>query len=715
MSTHPGEPPPAEPTRPDDASAAASTVAAGARSLLDVLRVGIVMFGVPGEIILWSPTAEDLLGWPAEQAAGRRLASLLPDERAGQATEILQVLLREGRWRGALPLRHRDGHIVDLEVRASLLRDSAGAPFILANLVEVGMLRGIEHNLAALDALFTASPLGIAILDTERRFVRVNDALSDLHGSSPEELLGSTVLKALPPPIAHEIHELEAEVLRSGRSVIDLETTSPDGLGAWSLSFGRLTDRGGRTLGVSCTVMDITERREAREKLERAQERLTLLDDLGTTLGNLLDIGHIAESLAHMLVPRFADYAVVGLLRPVVRGGEPPRLAALADTQTAARLVRVAAAAKRHTAVRNHAMDTPLEIPVAPGTPIGDTLTSLSPRLLTSKEEILAIAPDAASKEGARALGIHSLINVPLRARGTVLGMMTVCRAGQRARYDDQDAALVMELAGRAAMAMDNARLYAREREAALTLQRSLLPRSVPQPPGVEVGYRYVPSGSGAEAGGDWFDVVPLAGGRVAFVVGDVTGHDLRAAATMGRLRTAVRTLAGLDLAPADLLGRLNELSEDIVQHPGDPLMATLLYAVYEPATRHCAMARAGHPPPVLVGTDAETGRWTARPLDLPAGMPLGVEDAEFAERRFAVPEDAVLVLYTDGLIETRTATIDEGVDRLCALLTRTAWPGASLERLCDGLIGALSPRVSGGEGPEDDIALVVARLGGAG
>lgn len=695
-------------TSPDDASDTASTVAGGSRSLLDVLRVGIVMLDPRGQIILWSPTSEDILGWQGSEAIGSHLRELLDEGRPDPSTGIYRTLLREGNWRGRLPLRHKDGRRVELEARASLLRDSEGTPFILANLVEISMLRGIEQDLAALDALFTASPLGIAIFDTERRFIRVNDALSRLHGSAPEDLLGRTVLDALPPPVSQEIHELESEVLRSGRSVIDLVTDSPDGLGAWSLSFGRLTDRMGRTLGVSCTVMDVTERRVALGKIERAQERLTLLNDVGTALGNLLDVNRIAESLAQMLVPRFADYAVVGLLRPVADGDELPPPAALPTTP----LVRIGVAAKQRTAAAEAMMGGGQDVTIDPGTVVGTALTSGEPSLLVTREEILAAAPDVPSAEAARALDIHSLINAPLRARGTVLGLLTLARAGQRAPYDREDTALARELAGRAAVFMDNARLYAREREAALMLQRSLLPRSVPQPPGVSVGYRYVPSGSGAEAGGDWFDVIPLAGGRVAFVVGDVTGHGLRAAATMGRLRTAVRTLTGLDLPPAELLRRLNELSEDIAQHPDDPLMATLLYAVYDPATHGCTIARAGHLPPVLVSQDPVTGLWAARLVELPAGTPLGIEGTGFDETRVDVPQDAVLVLYTDGLIERRDATLDEGMERLCDLLTRTARPGTPLESLCDELISGLPPRDSDA-GPDDDIALVVARLGG--
>jgi PAS domain S-box-containing protein len=690
-----------------------SETGGGPRSLLDVLRVGIVMLDARGEVILWSPVTEEILGWPEAEAVGRHLTDFVPAGHEGPGTRIYRALLRERYWRGTLPLRHRNGHTVELEGRASLLWDREGTPFILANLVEISRMRAIEQDLAALDALFTASPLGIAIFDTERRFVRVNDALSRLHGTPADDLLGRTVMEILPPPLSQQIYELQQEVLRSGRPVIDLITTAPDGSGARSVSFGRLTDRAGRTLGVSCTVIDVTERRDALANVERARRDLTLLDDVGIALGNLLDVDRVAESLAQLLVPRYADYVSVTLLRPVVRGGELPGPAALADET----LIRLAVGVKQHSPVVDQLMRQGQELPIDPANVIGAATLGGAPRLFTSEEEIQATAPGDVKASAARALGIHSMITAPLPARGTVLGLLTLTRAGRRTAFDGQDLALATEVAARAGISLDNARLYARERERAVMLQRSLLPSSVPELPGVSVSYRYVPSGVGSEVGGDWFDVMPLAGGRVAFVIGDVTGHDLTAAAIMGRLRTAVRTLAGLDLAPAELLRRVNEMSEDIAQHPDDPLMATCLYAVYDPAARVCTLAKAGHLPPLLFGPEpgpgSGSGRWAARALDLPSGAPLGVTGVPFEERRIEVARDAVLVLYTDGLIETRGEDIGEGMERLCRLVTRTTRPGAPLEPLCDAAIGELSPPGRAGAGPEDDIVLLAARLAG--
>ncbi|MFD7510068.1 SpoIIE family protein phosphatase [Streptomyces sp. NPDC059853] len=701
MTTNPSEPSgltPVPPARSDE------------RSLLDVLRVAIIMLDERGTIRLWSPMARELLGWHDRDAVGRRLTELLAPDHAPATVGRIHATLRQRRhWRGPLRLRHRDGHIIPLEGRAALLLDAGGTPFILANLVETSRMTGIEQDLAAFDALFTASALGIGIFDTDQRLVRVNEALARMHDATPDDLLGKTLLDILPTPSAQRIHALQNDVLRTGNPVTDLVVQAADGVRAHSMSFGRLTDRDGRPVGVSSTVMDVTARREALSRIERARQRLAMLDDIGSSLGDLLDVHLIAGSLAQLLVPRFADYTAVELLAPVAEGNDLPSAEQLPDTP----VLQLGTAAKQHSAQTDTALEAGETITFEPGSPFSTVLRTGHPLLIDS---LTTLGSDSPKVRAALDLGVHSMLILPLRARGTVLGLIILTRAGQRAAFDREDEALAMEVAGRAAISLDNARLYARERESALTLQRSLLPQSVPQPPGVAVSHRYVPGSVGTEVGGDWFDVIPLAGGRVAFVVGDVMGHGLRAAATMGRLRTAVRTLAGLELAPAELLRRVDDLSEDLAQAPDDQLWATCLYAVYDPASRECVLAKAGHLPPVLLTRDDATGLWSADPLDLPSGAPLGVGGVPFEERRITVPEGSVLVLYTDGLIETRGESITVGLERLCTLLSERGTPGGPLDELCDRIVEGLTPDAGpggGAPGPSDDIALLAARLHG--
>lgn len=699
-------------------------------SLLDVLQLGVVMLDMEGRVILWSPAAEEMLGWPPGRLADRHLETLIhptaEETASAQAARIYETLREQRHWRGILRVRHLDGHTMEVESRAFLLADGRGRPYVVASIAEVGRLRAIDHDLAALHALFGSSALGIALFDTDLRYVRINEALARLNGVPIAEHIGKTVHDILPPRMADEIYDIQADVLRTGRDVIDMVTSAPDGIGARSVSYSRLTDDFGHVLGLSCAVMDVTERRDALEKIERARQRLALLDHVGVALGDLLDVQRISQALATALVPHFSDYSGVMLLGAVAHGGELPYRRLLSGTP----LLQLGVAARDRGPAVRRMLRVGQDIAFETGSYFGHTLSTGVPHLITSQEELVAATyPGDPKVQAALDLGIHSLMVVPLRARGIVLGLLVISRAEGRDPFDEEDLALVMEVADRSGTSLDNARLYAREREGALMLQRSLLPQHVPSPPGLRVAYRYVPGSSGTEVGGDWFDVIPLAGGRVAFVVGDVTGHGLRAAATMGRLRTAVRTLAGLDLQPDELLRRVNDLSDDLAHGPDDPLLATAVYAVYDPSTRRCVLARAGHVPPLMLMPSAGGG-WRAEELELPSGTPLGVGGVEFESVELEVEESSVLVLYTDGLIEKRGEDISEGVDRLRGLLDNARHD--TLEDACDAVLAPLgTPCATTGPGirptepadrdgppyirtdPADDAALLMAQLGG--
>jgi PAS domain S-box-containing protein len=719
-----GEPPGAGPERPPDVSPNEAM-----SSLLDTLRLGVIILDTRSRVMLWSGTAEEILGWRPGRLVGRPIEAFLrpvgglsPEQ---QAAEMFESLRAEGRWRGVLRVVHADGHPVIVESRAFLLSDGgAGGPYIALSLADVGQLRAIDHDLAALHALFGSSPLGVALFDSELRYVRVNEALARLNGLPAAEHLGKTVLDLLPPGMAEEILQIQETVLRTGRSVIDLVTSAPDGVGARSVSYSRLTDDFGHVLGLSCAVMDVSERRDALEKIERARQRLALLDHVGVALGDFLDVRNIAQALATALVPRFADYAGVMLVGSLAHGGDLPSRSPTSGTP----LLQLGVAAKDRGPSVRRMLRVGQDIAFESGSYFGHALATGAPHLITSREELReATYADDPKVVAALDLGIHSLMVVPLRARGIVLGLLVVSRASESDPFDHDDLALAMELADRAGTSLDNARLYAREREGALMLQRTLLPQSVPSPPGVQVAYRYAPGSSGTEVGGDWFDVIPLAGGRVALVVGDVTGHGLRAAATMGRLRTAVRTLAGLDLPPDELLRRVNDLADDLAPGPDDPLLATALYAVYDPSTRRCHLAKAGHVPPLLLLPGPEGG-WRSQVLDLPSGSPLGVGGVPFETVELEVEDGAVLVLYTDGLIENRGEDITEGIERLRDLLCART-PAPSLDDACDAVVatrassGAARGRSDAARSgtayapspsvPVDDAALLMAQLGG--
>lgn len=299
---------------------------------------------------------------------------------------------------------------------------------------------------------------------------------------------------------------------------------------------------------------------------------------------------------------------------------------------------------------------------------------------------------------------------VPLRTESSMLGLVTFIRDTGSAPFDSGEVALAHELAARTAVSIDNARRFARERTAALALQRRLLPQHLPEQSAVDLAHRYLPADDVTGVGGDWFDVIPLSGTRVGLVVGDVVGHGLQAAATMGRLRTTVRAFAQLDMDPVELLSRLDDLvgqsADEQWVDPATPdsayadvtTGATCLYAVYDPVSRRCVMARAGHLPPAIVDPD---GRLSYP--DLPAGPPLGLGGLPFESMEIELAEGSLLALFTDGLVEARDRDIDQGLHTLGRVLRDHH---ASLEELCDRAVAELLPDGT----TADDTALLLVR-----
>lgn len=428
----------------------------------------------------------------------------------------------------------------------------------------------------------------------------------------------------------------------------------------------------------------------------QARKRLALLFGAGSRIGTTLDVTRTAEELAEVAVPQLADFATVDLMEPVLLGEEP----VLAHDE----LRRAAMSGVRED---SHLQAVGELIDFVPSTPQARSLAHRESVL----EPVLADAPGWTAQDSARgakilASGIHSLITVPMQARGLLLGVVSFFRSQRPEPFEDDDLFLAEELVGRAALCIDNARRYAREHTLALGLQHSLLPQGLRSQSAVEVAHRYLPSKAGV--GGDWYDVIPLSGARVALVVGDVVGHGVHAAATMGRLQTAVYNFSSLDLPADELLSRLDALvdrldaDQDMAgmgRSVGSGVVgATCLYAVYDPVTRRCVLARAGHPMPALVLPDG-----TVDFLEVPAGPPLGLGCLPFETVELEIPEGSELVLFSDGLIEDRNRDIDVGL----ALLQRAlAQPSRPPEETCDAVLDALLPAR-----PLDDVALLVARF----
>ncbi|MFJ4364820.1 SpoIIE family protein phosphatase [Streptomyces chartreusis] len=547
------------------------------------------------------------------------------------------------------------------------------------------MTRMYEHH----DAVLHSVREGVLIMDDRHRLALAND--------EARRLLGLTADAEGRPCVSLGIGNDLARLFASGRDATDEVHLAQGRLLAVSQ---RSTARDGGPPGSVATLRDTTELRTLTGRADVARERLKLLYDAGLEIGTTLDVTRTSQELADFAVPRFADFVSVDLADPVLRGEEP----------------REGRADMRRVAFQGVRDDSPLYpigklIHFAAGTPQAfgfgtgrSVLETDLPAFAGWQEQ------DPANARRLVRYGIHAMLTVPLRARGVIMGMATFWRADRPDPFESEDVSLAEELVARAAVSIDNARRYTREHTLSVTLQRSLLPRALPGQNALDVAYRYLPAQAAqGGVGGDWFDVIPLPGARVALVVGDVVGHGLHAAATMGRLRTAVHNFSTLDLPPDELLGHLDELVARIDQDEGEgeeevaPITgATCLYAVYDPSTGLCALARAGHLEPALVHPNGRVEF-----LTVPGGAPLGLGGSlPFEATEVRLPEGSGLVLYTDGLVEDQGRDIDEGLERLRDALAATPpTQGRGPEETCKAVLETMLP-----ERPRDDVALVVAR-----
>ena len=417
-----------------------------------------------------------------------------------------------------------------------------------------------------------------------------------------------------------------------------------------------------------------------------ARQRLALLLDASGRIGTTLDMELTGGELAEIALPDFAQHVAVDLASWVLDGEECP------PPSTEVKLRRVAVRTIRHGKVHR-----------TPGAPVAYNDATAQARCMIQRRPVLdaRLTAATAGKRWVAEDPDSSVIAAPIMVQGMVLGVASFYRLGNADPFDEDDIQLAGDLASRAAVCLDNARRFERERAMALALQRSLLPRAFPAQCAVEVAHRYQPAQEGV--GGDWYDVIPLSGGRVALVVGDVVGHGIHAAATMGRLRTAVRNFCALDLPPEDLLSQLDALVESMDADEAEDqrgvgiIGATCLYVVYDPVSGLCSVAAAGHPSPAVVARDG-----SVEYLDLPTGPPLGLGGSAYEAVELPIDEGSTLVLYTDGLVESREQDIGTGLERLRLAL---AGAGRDPEELCASAIGGLLP-----ERPSDDVALLAAR-----
>ncbi|QHC26313.1 SpoIIE family protein phosphatase [Streptomyces sp. GS7] len=715
------------PERPGD-GAGGRVGDGGDRAAWDITMAAVAELDARGTVVAWTRAAERLLGYPAGEVLGHGALELLAVAGDAERAAAVARWCRAGDgWSGSVAVRHRDGRAVQLAVQVSRVAGIAEAGTEGAGTADDGEPddgagRGGERwavlaleewrvpgggvNQLMLEPFLAQAPVGMAVLDTELRYVWVNDVLERL--IPLERRLGRTVGEVLPPEEAAAFDERMKRVLATGVPVMDYEFRSPTYADptqerAYSASFFRLAGPHRRKAGIWYMVIDVTER-------WRAQERLALLNDASARIGSTLDVTRTAQELADVAVPALADFAAVDLLDSVLRGEEPVP-GPVDSTPT-----------MRRSGQRSVREGCP-EAGPAVGEVVRRAPSSAVARCLLSGEPVVEsqlaagsswMTEDPQRADVVREFGFRSMMVAPVRARGVTLGAATFVRSRRLGPFAADDVRLAEELVARAAVCIDNARRFTRERTAARMMQRSLLPHALAGGSALDVASWYYPADAPSGVGGDWFDVIPLSGARVALVVGDVVGHGIDAAATMGRLRTAVRTLANLDLPPDELLARLDDLVIGLMETrrdggsaageddgtPATPMGfmgATCLYVVYDPVSRRCTMARAGHLPPAVVAPDG-----TVAFPDLPAGPPLGLGALPFEPAELELAEGSLLALYTNGLLQTGDRDLGVGMSRLSRAL---AAPGATLEEVGRNAVAAL---LTGP--PSDDAALLLAR-----
>ncbi|MEU7717906.1 SpoIIE family protein phosphatase [Streptomyces tibetensis] len=684
-------------------------------SIYDYIKVASFSIGPDGLVDQWSLRAEHLFGIRADRAVGMDPIEAFIDPRHRERGMRKMAEILDGReWTGVVPFRMPSGaegecgHEGLAEVYVMPTRTEEGEKAAVCIVVDVRTLRSIETDLAASQAIFSQSPFGFLLIDSDLRVRRANQRFASIFGGTPDDHRGKGVHDYLQRGEAERVAATLRRVLETGNSITDMHVTGfvpgSDERRHWSVNLYRVHSGSGRPIGVAWLGTDITARRAAAREAAAARRNLALLNEAGARIGNSLDLETTARQLLDVVVPGFCDLATVDLYQGLLAGDETPP--GLADGSAELRRVAFASAVS----------DAPFAgagVPVAVGavhhypfnSPCADALRTARPQSVPGEDGGL----------------VQSTLAVPMVAHDTVVGLVQFARTKGSEPFGDRDRDLAVELAARAAVCIDNARLYRREHERALILQRSLLPPGDPEASGLDIACRYLPgnvnTGRPSEVGGDWFDVIELPGHRTALVVGDVMGRGLRAAVAMGELRTAVRTLAQLDLEPAEVLSQLDEIARNLGAPGGvqqatraarrpreadlsEVYLATCVYAVYDSVTRRCTFANAGHLPPVLV----EPGE-AALMLDVPPGMPLGVGGEPFEEVEVELPEGALLALYTDGLVESRDHPLDEGLQAFVSALSDPTQP---LEDVCDHVLNTLDTHHG-----EDDIALLMARVQG--
>ncbi|MCT9004644.1 SpoIIE family protein phosphatase [Streptomyces rhizosphaerihabitans] len=624
----------------------------------------LLVIDAAGVIVGWRQEARSLFELGADFAVGRSVVELL-------------TAVWDPAGAGAERRSDRAAAVPGLAVKPVTLRDGRSGWGVWLLRPDEG--RGADaRGQAVLTALFTQSPIGMQVLDPDLRVLQVNTAAAGMSAVEPADVLGRRLGDVVHLSDPEETVAMLHDVLATGEPALDRLVRGrpphdPAHEHVYSVSVFRLQDADGRVLGLSTAMVDVTIR-------ERALAHARILNDVRERLGHTLELDTTCGELVEILVPTFADAAEVDLLDPVVRGDDPPP--GPVGPAIPLRRMSLATAAPQRDSLGTGT--GPFRFPGA----WLQALTDLRPQLVTYQPDE---TPDHHA-QASHAQGSHSAMVIPMTLRNGVLGILSLYRSPGRDPFVDQDLGLALEVAGRASLHVDNARRYAREHTIALTLQRRLLAQR-PAPQAVVESAHFHHS---VDAGG-WFDVFSLSGARIAFTVGRVSGTGIHAAMAMGQLRTAIHTLASLDLEPDELLARLNgtvsRLAAERARLPtSDPLQnqtltADCLYGIYDPLALSCTLALAGGPQPVL----AHPHR-AVETIDVPVAPPLGGGEDTFASTRLDLPEGSIIALYTDAFLPSSEAERKTSQDRLRQILAQSTRPLGDLRDEVMRTVPALAP-----------------------
>ncbi|MFC4337439.1 SpoIIE family protein phosphatase [Salininema proteolyticum] len=656
--------------------------------------VATILIDGRGHIFHFDEWAERLTGFTAATVIGRDYRFLFgshehaprfPDEGDPDRIET-----------GVSPLQKADGRTLYALIRSRRIRLPAGEDLLIVQALEIESARRTQSQIGLLDGLFHQAPFCLVVLDEHLRYVMVNAELAEFNGLPAEDHIGRHIGEVIASATFEDYQKLLKTVLKTGEPAIGvmvpgIARSSPGVAKVWSASWYRIEGRSGTGLALCGLIYDVSSSSGEVLSNARTHERHRVLGLIGELSSEELDQKRAAARLVEVLTGEYCDLATIDLLTE--HASAPPRTRPRPNRR---RLMVLASHSRIEGPDADRLAGTPSEEVDETDPVVEHILATETARLVRDASDLADIDVPPWIFHAASEIGVNSFIGAPLVARGKVIGVLSCMRAGANLPFSEEDLRFVKTIASRTALMLDNARMYHEAKDTALKLQMNLLPAALPEPDEALIAHRYDPGHEGHRVSGDWYDVGIQPGHRVSLVVGDVIGHGIDAATTMGRYRTAVQAFDSVGMEPSALMTRLNALAGTF----GDLAIATCLYAVYDPQRHLCTLVSAGHTPLIVCPPEESPYLVEERNGPLLGGFP----GATYTATRIDTPPGTRLFLYSDGLVESPAVSVGEGMERLLSVVDD---PEASLEDIADAAMST-SPRDS-----EDDRTLLACELRG--